>query len=154
VIIPDLNLLLYAYNPTRPEHGPALKWWEDCLSSEEPVGLAHVVVFGFARLATMAKVFNPPLSVTAANGHIRAWLAQPNVQIITPADGHTDRVLDLLEQAGLGGNLVTDAQLAALAIEHHAVLHTADTDFLRFPGVRWLNPLTGVGSENLRRRRR
>jgi predicted nucleic acid-binding protein len=73
------------------------------------------------------------------------------VQIIQPGDGHTDRVLDLLQQAGVGGNLVTDAQLAALAIEHHAVLHTADTDFLRFPGVRWFNPITGMGSDKLRR---
>lgn len=87
-----------------------------------------------------------------AAGHIRSWLAQPNVELILPGDGHTERVLDLLQQTGTAGNLVTDAQLAALAIEQQAILHTADADFLRFPGVRWFNPITGIGSDKLRRR--
>ena len=151
MIVPDVNLLLYAYNPTCAAHPKATRWWSDCLSGTEPVGLPHVVLFAFVRIATRREAFNPPLPVVAAAGHIRSWIAQPNVQIIQPGDGHTDRVLDLLQQAGVGGNLVTDAQLAALAIEHHAVLHTADTDFLRFPGVRWFNPITGMGSDKLRR---
>jgi len=94
----------------------------------------------------------PPLTVAQAAGHIRSWLAQPNVELILPGDGHTERVLDLLQQTGTAGNLVTDAQLAALAIEQQAILHTADADFLRFPGVRWFNPITGIGSDKLRRR--
>jgi len=152
MIIPDVNLLLYAYHPAGPEHAKAVRWWSDCLSGAEPVGLPQVVLFAFARIATRALVFDPPLTITQAAGHIRSWLAQPNVQLILPGEGHTARVLDLLQQTGTGGNLVTDAQLAALAMEQHATLHTADADFLRFPGVRWFNPITGVGSDKLRRR--
>jgi toxin-antitoxin system PIN domain toxin len=154
MIIPDVNLLLYAYNPSCSEHTKAAQWWSDCLSSAEPVGLPHVVLFAFVRIATRSAAFDPPLAIAAAASHIRAWLAQPNVQILLPGDGHCDRVLDLLQQIGTAGNLVTDAQLAALAIEHHAVLHTADADFLRFPGLRWHNPITGIGSETLRKGRR
>jgi toxin-antitoxin system PIN domain toxin len=152
MIIPDVNLLLYAYNPTCPEHAKATQWWSDCLSGAEPVGLPHVVLFAFARIATRAVAFDPPLTITSAAGHIRSWLDRPNVQIVLPGHDHTNRVLDLLQQTGAAGNLVTDAQLAALAVEHHAILHTADADFLRFPGVRWFNPITGIGTDKLRRR--
>jgi toxin-antitoxin system PIN domain toxin len=154
MIIPDVNLLLYAYNSTCAEHAKAARWWSDCLSGAEPVGLPHVVLFAFARIATRPVAFDPPLTIADASGHVRSWLDQPNVQLLLPGDGHCDRVLDLLQQTGTGGNLVTDAQLAALAIEQHAVLHTADADFLRFPGVRWFNPITGIGSETLRKGRR
>ena len=152
MIIPDVNLLLYAYHPAGPEHAKAAQWWSNCLSGAELVGLPQVVLFAFARIATRSVVFDPPLTVAQVAGHIRSWLAQPNVQLILPGDGHTERVLDLLQQTGTAGNLVTDAQLAALAIEQHAILHTADADFLRFPGVRWFNPITGIGNDKLRRR--
>ena len=152
MIIPDVNLLLYAYHPAGPAHAKAAQWWSDCLSGAEPVGMAQVVLFAFARIATRSVVFDPPLTIAQAAAHIHSWLAQPNVQLIQPGDGHTARVLGLLQQTGTAGNLVTDAQLAALAIEQHAILHTADADFLRFPGVRWFNPITGIGSDRLRRR--
>ena len=71
MIIPDVNLLLYAYNPTCPEHAKATQWWADCLSGAEPVGLPHVVLFAFARIATRSVVFDPPLTITSAAGHIR-----------------------------------------------------------------------------------
>lgn len=154
MIIPDVNLLLYAYNPSCADHAKTARWWSDCLSGTEPVGLPHVVLFAFIRIATRPIAFDPPLAIADAADHVRAWLAQPNVQILLPGDGHLDRVLDLLQQIGTAGNLVTDAQLAAFAIEHHAVLHTADTDFLRFPGLRWHNPITGINSESLRKIRR
>jgi hypothetical protein len=95
-----------------------------------------------------ADAFSAVFKMPHANG------TPTNIQILLPGDGHCDRMLDLRQQIGTAGNLVTDAQLAALAIEHHAVLHTADTDFLRFPGLRWHNPITGVGSETLRKGRR
>ena len=78
--------------------------------------------------------------------HIRSWIAQPVVRILEPPVSHVEEVLELLETLGTAGNLVTDAQIASLAIEHNAILHTADADFLRFPGLRWFNPITGVGS--------
>ena len=152
MIIPDINLLVYAYDKSVPAHRAAARWWADLLSAVTPVGIPHLVLFDFTRLITNLRIVSHPQSVAETAGIVRSWIAQPNVQIILPGDGHADRVLDLLQEIGAGGNLVTDAQLAALAIEHHAVLHTADADFLRFPGVRWLNPITGVGSDTLRRR--
>ena len=89
-----------------------------------------------------------------AAGHVRSWFAQPCVQALPPGAGHVQEVFNLLETIGAAGNLVTDAQLAALAIEYGAVLHTADTDFLRFPGLRWFNPLTGTDGKSPRAGRR
>jgi toxin-antitoxin system PIN domain toxin len=152
MIIPDINLLVYAYDNSVPAHRAAARWWEELLSAVTPVGIPHLVLFGFTRLITNPRVVSHPKSIAETASFVRSWIAQPNVQIIQPGDGHTDRVLDLLQQINAGGNLVSDAQLAALAIEHHAVLHTADADFLRFPGVRWFNPITGISSDKLRRR--
>ncbi len=143
MIIPDLNLLLYAYDVGSPFHAKSKAWWEHCLSGEEPVGIPTLVAFGFVRLGTHARVFRQPMTPGEAARHVRSWLAQPVARILEPGDGHLERVLALLETLETAGNLVTDAQLAALAMEHTAVLHTADADFLRFPGLKWLNPLTG-----------
>jgi len=146
MIIPDLNLLLYAYDTTSPFHKKSVEWWQDCLSGEEPVGIPGLVALGFVRIATHPRVFWTPMPASQASANVRSWLEQPVVRILEPAPGHLAHVLDLLESLGTAGNLVTDAQLAAFAVENDAVLHTADADFLRFPGVRWLNPLTGVRS--------
>jgi len=151
VIIPDINLLLYAYDSRSPFHSKALAWWQDCLSKNEPVGLPQVVVFGFLRIGTNARVFQNPMTPTEAAGHVRSWLAQPVTGILEPRADHIGQVLKLLETLGTAGNLLTDAQVAALAIEHGAVLHTADTDFLRFAGLRWFNPITGQRSGRLAR---
>lgn len=147
MIIPDLNLLLYTYDSRSPFHTKAVAWWQECLSGTEPVGLPLVVVFGFVRIATNARVFQSPMTPSEAARHVRSWQAQPVVQVLEPGSNHVKRVLTLLESLGAAGNLVTDTQIAALAIEHEAVLHTADTDFMRFPGLRWRNPLTGVASK-------
>jgi toxin-antitoxin system PIN domain toxin len=149
MIIPDVNLLLYAYDSDSGFHAKALAWWQQCLSGSEPVGLAPVVVFGFMRIATNPRVFRDPMTPTEAAEHIRAWLAQPVTRILEPPAGHVGEVLQLLETLGTAGNLVTDAQIASLAMAHNAILHTADADFLRFSGLRWFNPVTGVGSSRL-----
>lgn len=154
MIVPDINLLLYAYDSGSPFHGKAAAWWQGCLSGSEPVGLAQVVVFGFVRIATSGRVYQNPMTPIEAAAHVRSWQAQPVVQILEPQADHVGQVLQLLETLGTAGNLVTDAQLAALALEHDAVLHTADADFLRFRGLRWLNPITGVASRSLTRRKR
>ena len=154
MIVPDINLLLYAYDSDSPFHSKAAAWWQRCLSGTEPVGLAQVVVFGFLRIGTNGRVFRNPMTVIEAAEHVRSWLAQPVVQILEPRADHLAQVLKLLETLGTAGNLVTDAQLAALALEHDAVLHTADADFLRFRGLRWFNPITGVASRNLPRSKR
>lgn len=151
MIIPDINLLLYAYDSSSPVHSKAAGWWQSCLSGTEPVGLLHVVVFGFVRIATNARAFQNPMTAAEAAGHVRSWLERPSVQVLDPCPDHIRRVLELLESMGTAGNLVSDAQMAALATDHDAVLHTADTDFMRFQGLRWFNPLTGTGSASLRR---
>ncbi len=142
MIVPDANLLLYAYDKTSPFHARAKHWWEQCLSGIEPVGLTHPVVFAFLRIGTNARAFVTPLSLAKANMIVRSWLEAPPVQVLLPASDHLQRVLDLLEQAASsGGNLVTDAQIAALADSCRATIHTADRDFQRFKTVRVRYPL-------------
>jgi uncharacterized protein len=141
MIIPDVNLLLYAYDSDSPFHAKAAAWWQDCLSGPEPVGIPAVVIFGFIRIGTHPRVFLNPLSPAEAAELVRSWIAQPMAQILDGGSNHLDRVLHLLDAIGTAGNLVTDAQIAAFAIEYEAVLHSADSDFTRFPGLRWKNPL-------------
>lgn len=144
MILPDANLLLYAYDSQSPFHLPAKTWWESLLSSPETVGFCPVVIFGFLRLSTHGKVFEQPLTITEASEHIASWLARPQVRLLVPGPDHVDKVCALLAAAGTGGNLVTDAQIAALALENDAVVHTADTDFARFADVKWHNPLARI----------
>ena len=144
LIIPDINLLIYAYCPDSPSHDRARQWWSRCLSEGEPVGLPYLSLFGFLRLTTHRSVFAQPFSLRDAGRHIRSWLEQPNLSLVEPAPDHFDRVVSLLDDVGAAGKIVTDAQFAALAIEQRAVLHTADSDFARFPTLKWFNPLTGA----------
>jgi len=146
MIIPDVNLLLCACDSDSPFHARAAAWWRKCLSGAEPVGLPPVVVFGFLRIATNGRVFQNPMTCAEAIQHVRSWLMQSVVQIIEARSNHVEQVCQLLETLGTAGNLVTDTQIAALAIEYGAVVHTADADFLRFPRLRWFNPVTGAGS--------
>ena len=142
MIIPDINLLVYAYDTSSPSHTLARNWWIERLSGSETVGLAWIVALGFVRIWTNSKVFRNPMPVDLACRHVESWLKRPMVELLHPGPKHASLVFGLLRAEGSGGNLTTDAHLAALAIEHNAVLHTADLDFLRFPGVRALNPLT------------
>jgi hypothetical protein len=153
MIVPDVNLLIYAYDTTSPFHAAATAWWRNCLSGDEPVGLAPVVLFGFVRISTHPRVFLHPLTAAESAAIVRSWLEQPVARVLEPSPGHVLEALNLLEMVGTAGNLVTDAQIAALALEHDAILHTADADFLRFPGLRWTNPLTVRSGKSPSRRR-
>jgi uncharacterized protein len=141
MIIPDLNLLIYAYDETALLHGTARQWWEKVLSSNEPVGIALPVAFGFVRLTTRPTIFLHPLTLDEATSTVEIWLEQPHVQVLSPGPQHFHLVCQLLKQIGTAGNLTTDAQLAALTIEYQAVLYTNDTDFGRFSGLKIVNPL-------------
>jgi len=141
VIVPDANLLLYAYDSESVFHSAAARWWSALLSDVEPVGLCPVVVFAFLRLSTHGKVFERPMSVGEASQCVASWLARPNARLLVAGPGHVESVCRLLAKAGTAGNLVTDAQIAALALEYGATVHTADTDFSRLSGVSWKNPL-------------
>ena len=144
MILPDANLILYAYDLDSPFHRVAAAWWTKCLSNGEPVGLAQVILFAFLRLSTSARVFSNPFAVEAAVREVHAWSEQPNVRVLAANQDHWQQVCHLLKRAGGSGNLVTDAQLAAFALEYRGTVHTADTDFQRFPGVSWFNPITGA----------
>ena len=144
MIVPDVNLLIHAYNAESPVHGAARAWWEALLSRPAPVvGLAWVVVLGYIRLTTHPRIMSAPLSPASACADVEAWLAQPQVTLIHPGERHASTLFHLLRGLGTAGNLTTDAHLAALAMEYQATLHTTDADFARFAGLRWENPLAG-----------
>jgi toxin-antitoxin system PIN domain toxin len=141
VIVPDVNLLLYAVVSAFPQHEPAHAWWEETVNSPAEIGLTSPAIFGFIRIATNPRVLSPPLTVDAATGYVSAWLGQPNVSHLVPGSRHVEIAFSLLHGVGTGGNLTTDVQLAALALEYDADMYSNDTDFGRFPGLRWCNPL-------------
>lgn len=119
MIIPGVNVLLNAYNPCSQVHVNCRNWWERTLSGTEVVGLSWI---------------------TIAVAHVRNWLKQPSVTIVHPSDMHAEILFSLIEEVGVAGNLTSDAHLAALAMEHRAVLASTDNDFARFKGLRWINP--------------
>jgi uncharacterized protein len=141
VRLPDVNLLLYAIDESSPRHARARAWLEDILSGSETVALAWPVLLSFVRLSTNAAVFKEPLDVEQALDIIDGWLEQPCVTLIAPGQRHAALLLELLAPLGSAGNLTSDAHLAALAIEHGALLCSGDSDFERFPGLRWTDPL-------------
>ena len=141
MIIPDLNLLVYAHHASDPRHAAARAWWEGCLNGQEPVGMAWVTLLGFVRLTTHRQVLVAPLPVAAATKLVEEWLDQPVVRVLVPGRDHARHCFGFLRKLGVAGNLTTDAHLAALTMEYQAELHSTDTDFARFPGLRWCNPL-------------
>lgn len=142
MIVPDANLLLYAYDAESPHHEAAREWWAATLSGREAVGLTHPVIFAFVRIATHARVYQNPMTLAQATDHLRSWLTRKVTRVLQPGPRYTEQVLELLaEAASSGGNLVTDAQIAALAREHRGVVHTADHDFRRFAELRCHFPL-------------
>jgi toxin-antitoxin system PIN domain toxin len=141
VIIPDINLLVYTYNSDAPEHRKARAWWERALSAPQPVALPWVVILGFLRIMTSRRILVAPLTMEEAIAHVRSWLDQPQTRILVPGPRHLDLVEDLATRLRLAGELTTDLHLAAIAIENQAELHSNDADFMRFPGLRWINPL-------------
>ena len=141
MIVPDINLLIFAHNPAAPQHDKARTWWEACLNGTTPVGLPWVTISGYLRLMTHPRVLVRPLDAATAVAHVEEWLAQPPVRLLHPGTRFAGLFFDYLKQLGTAGNLTTDIQLAALTVEHQAELHSCDTDFHRFPGLRWTNPL-------------
>ena len=140
MILPDVSVLIHAHNSDSRVHGQARSWWDACLSGTEGVGLAWVTLLGFIRIATHRTILLRPLPVSEVLQRIESWLAQPHVHIPQPSDRHFGRICQALESLGTAGNLTTDAHLATLAKERGYVLYSTDTDFGRFPGLRWVNP--------------
>ena len=141
VIIPDLNLLLYATNPQEKRHAQAHQWWSTTLSGQVPVGLPWMVVMGFIRISTGPFYSGVPVPVESAMAVVREWRSAECVRMIDPRNEHLHRVERLLVSRGVAGKHTMDAHLAALAIEHRATVYSADSDFAEFPSVSWINPL-------------
>lgn len=141
MIIPDVNLLVYAVFDGYPQHERAVQWLTGALNGAETVGLTAPAIFGFVRLATSARIHGAPLSVAAVQEYVREWLARPQVQFLTPGPEHVGVALRLLERVGTGANLTTNAQLAAYAVEFGGTIHSNDADFGRFADVPWVDPL-------------
>ncbi len=137
----DLNILIYAVNSDASHHQRARRFWEESLAEDEAVGLAWVVLLGFLRITTSARILPRPLAPEQAFSLLDEWLRQPPVRIAEPTERHWGILKDLGESHGTAGNLTTDAHLAALAIENGATLYSSDNDFARFSGLRWKNPL-------------
>jgi toxin-antitoxin system PIN domain toxin len=141
VIVPDLNLLVYAYNADAPMHSAAYRWWNALVNGRQTVGIAWVVTIGFVRLMTSRVVLAHPMPATSALAQVKAWYTRPNVVVLEPGPRHLEIFEQLVTPIGTAGNLATDAHLAALAIEHQCELHSNDRDFERFSGLRWRNPI-------------
>lgn len=142
MIIPDTNLLIYAYDETSPHHRAAKDWWEQALGGSEPIGIPWIVVLAFTRLMTHPHLCTNPLSVAEVAEIAATWMSSRCVRMIQVGENAPRRFFELLEEAGTGGNLSTDAFIALHAMEHSATLCSNDRDFDRFQGVKVLNPLS------------
>lgn len=141
MIVPDINLLVYAYNSDAPHHDDARRWLESVLSDRRTVGFSWAVMLGYVRLMTNRAVVLDPLAPAEALGHLRSWLARPQVVVLEPGPRHLDLLDELMRHGHAAGPHMTDVHIAALAIEYQAELFSNDTDFARFPGLRWTDPL-------------
>ncbi len=137
----DVNVLIYAVDARAPRHERARQWLERELSGPETFAFAWPVLLAFLRLTTNPRVFSSPLAPAEALDIIDGWFAQPNTTIVHPTERHAALLREALGPLGTAGNLVSDAHLAVLAIEHGADLYSCDADFARFKGVRWHDPL-------------
>jgi toxin-antitoxin system PIN domain toxin len=141
VILIDANLLLYAKFVDLPQHARARTWLEDQLDSPGRIGIPWQSSLAFLRLATNPRLFAQPLAIGEAWRQVVEWLDHPRVWIPEPTDAHSMVLGELLIRANVTGNLVMDAHLAAIALQHGLTICTADADFARFPNVSWLNPI-------------
>jgi hypothetical protein len=141
LILVDANLLIYAYVAASPRHTQALAWFEAALSSHRPVRFAWATVQAFLRLVTHPTIFERPYSIDDACTIVEDWFATPTTAVLEPGDRHWEILRTLLRSSQARGDVVSDAHLAALAIEHGATLCTTDRDFIRFPGLKFENPL-------------
>jgi len=140
MVVVDANVLLYAVDRDAAHHAAAHAWLDAALARPEPVGFAWIVVLAFLRLATNPAIFPRPLSEDEALGCVEAWLAHPGAVVVEPTPRHLGLLRGLLQAAGTAANLVNDAHLAALAVEHGAAVASFDRDFQRFSGLRTVVP--------------
>ncbi len=138
---PDANLLIHAYDENSEHHERAKQWLEKNLSLPELFGLSWQVVTAFLRISTNLRIFTVPFTLPEAIEIVNEWLAQPQVKILLPTEKHWQIFSSLMLEGQTSGAIMMDAHLAALAIEHGAMLETNDRDFVRFSKLKTTNPL-------------
>ena len=146
MIVPDVNLLVYAYKESAPEHERARRWWESLVNGGEEVGIPWAVAIGFVRIMANPRVVENPVPPSQTIYTVGEWFSYSHVRPVTPGTRHLFYLREVLAVTGGttgrgAANLVPDAHIAALALELDAEVHTNDTDFDRFPGLKWRNPL-------------
>ena len=142
MILLDANLLIYAVNRDAADHMKAKQWVEETFSGQRgPVLLSWFTLVAFVRISTNARALTNPFSLDEALRVIGEWLVLPGVSVIAPGPGHAALFETACRSANATGNVITDAHLAALAIEHGCELASCDADFAKFPALRWINPL-------------
>lgn len=141
MIVLDANLLIYAYGSALPEHERARKWVEETFSGDTLIGLPWQTISAFIRILTNQNLPGERFSTREIVPIVNEWLELSTMRVLSPGDKHWPIFQEMLLEGQARGPVTTDAQLAALTIEHGGVLHTTDRDFSRFPGLRWTNPL-------------
>ena len=141
MIVPDVNLLVYAHNESSRFHTEASRWWEAGLNGDKSVLLPHICINGFIRLMTHPKILEEPLRVGDTLEMVDVWLESECVSLLGPGERHYSFYKKALLNVGIGGKLTTDAYIAAMAMENQATVYSNDNDFGRFVGLKWENPL-------------
>jgi hypothetical protein len=146
MILPDVNVLVYAHREDAVDHVRYRQWLEGILQRGQPYGICDQVLSGFLRVVTHPRVFTPPSQIRSALDFVRQIREQPNCRVIAPGSRHWQIFTGLCQSLSAAGNLVPDVWFAALAIESDCEWITTDRDYERFPGLRWRHPLTGRAS--------
>lgn len=141
MILVDANILLYAEDNRSEHHEAARAWWDEQLSGSDPIAMCWPVLTAFLRIGTNPRLHQRPLTLREAVERVQSWLDQPCARVIQTTDQHWPLFQQMLRAGNATANLVSDAHLAALAVEHNCVLHSTDTDFARFRGLKWKNPI-------------
>jgi toxin-antitoxin system PIN domain toxin len=139
-MIVDANVLLYAVDQTSPHHDVSRQWLEAAINGASRVGFPWQSLIAFQRIATHPRVMRRPLATAEAWAFIDDWLGCANAWIPEPGHRHQDLMRSLIVGGNLQGNIISDAHLAALAIEHGVAMVSFDSDFARFPGLQWRCP--------------
>ena len=140
MLLPDVNILVHAYREDAPGHPRFREWLEDLVNGDQACGMSDIVLGGFLRVVTHPAVFNPPSPIDDALAFVEDVRDQPNCVVLAPGARHWEIFARLCQRSGVRGNLVSDAYLAALAIESGSEWITMDGDYARFPGLRWRRP--------------
>lgn len=143
--LPDINVLIYAHREDAPDHDAYANWLRELVVGAAPFALSSITLAGFLRIVTNPRIFDPATPMSVAIAFCRQLIAQPRAVFLQPGSRHWEIMVQIIENSGIRGAMVSDTYLAALAIEHGCELVTTDSDFARFTGLRWRHPLASRG---------